>query len=100
MTVEYNQDSPYAITEMHGNVLDVYTHRSIPYDADDVLFTITLTYHHRPDLLAYDLYNNSNLWWVFAVRNPNAMQDPIWDFRTGIKIYLPKQETLQSVLGI
>jgi len=100
MTVEYRQDSPYAITEMYGDVLDTYTHRSIPYKQDDVLFTIISTYQYRPDLLAYDLYNNPNLWWVFMVRNPNAMKDPIWDFRVGQQIYLPKQSTLESVLGI
>jgi len=100
MTVEYRQDSPYGITEMFGNFLDIYTHRSIPYKQDDVLFTITSTYQYRPDLLAYDLYNNPNLWWVFMVRNPNAMQDPIWDFKVGTQIYLPKQATLDSVLGV
>ena len=100
MSVEYRQDSPYALTEMYGNFLDVYTHRPIPFYQDDVLFTINITYQYRPDLLAYDLYNNQNLWWLFAVRNPNAIQDPIWDFVINRKIFIPKQETLQTVLGI
>jgi len=100
MTVEYRQDSPYAQTRMQGTYLDIYEPRPIPSYADDVLFTINATYQFRPDLLAYDLYSNQNLWWVFAVRNPNAIEDPIWDFRIGKKIYIPKQDTLTKALGI
>jgi len=100
MTVEYRQDSPYAQTRMQGTYLDIYEPRLIPSYADDVLFTINATYQFRPDLLAYDLYSNQNLWWVFAVRNPNAIEDPIWDFRVGKKIYIPKQATLSKALGI
>jgi hypothetical protein len=100
MTVEYRQDSPYAQTRMQGTYLDIYEPRPIPSYADDVLFTVNATYQFRPDLLAYDLYNNQNLWWVFAVRNPNAIEDPIWDFRVGKKIYIPKQATLSKALGI
>ena len=100
MTVEYRQDSPYAQTRMQGTYLDIYEPRPIPSYADDVLFTINATYQFRPDLLAYDLYSNQNLWWVFAVRNPNAIENPIWDFRVGKKIYIPKQATLSKALGI
>ena len=100
MTVEYRQDSPYAQTRMQGTYLDIYEPRPIPSYADDVLFTVNATYQFRPDLLAYDLYSNQNLWWVFAVRNPNAIEDPIWDFRVGKKIYIPKQATLSKALGV
>lgn len=100
MDAEYRQDSPYAQTRMQGTFLDIYEHRPIPSHADDVLFTINTTYQYRPDLLAYDLYNNERLWWVFAVRNPNAIEDPIWDFVIGKKIYIPKQDTLSQALGI
>jgi hypothetical protein len=85
---------------MQGTYLDIYEPRPIPNYADDVLFTVNATYQYRPDLLAYDLYNNERLWWVFAVRNPNAIEDPIWDFRIGKKIFIPKQDTLTKELGI
>jgi hypothetical protein len=100
MAVEYRQDSPYGLTRMQGDYLDILEYRPIPYNTDDVLFTITSTYQYRPDLLAFDLYDNANLWWVFVVRNPNVIEDPLWDFRTGIKIYIPKQDTLNTVLGV
>jgi hypothetical protein len=51
-------------------------------------------------LLAYDLYTNSGLWWVFKARNPNVLDDPIFDFKAGTKIYIPKKTTLVSNLGI
>jgi hypothetical protein len=98
--VEYRQDSPYANTQLYSNYLDILEHRQLPYNEDDVLFTITRGYQYRPDLLAYDLYSNGNLWWVFAARNPNSIEDPIWDFRVGLKIYLPKQTILEDILGV
>jgi hypothetical protein len=52
-------------------------------------------------LLAYHLYNDSRLWWVFAARNPNRLGfDPYFDFVAGIQIYIPKLETLRQYLGI
>jgi hypothetical protein len=58
-------------------------------------------YEFRPDLLAYDLYNDSRLWWVFAERNPNKLgYDPYFDLVAGIEIYIPKMGTLAQVLGI
>ena len=98
--VEYRQDSPYVSTQFYGDYLDVLEYRQLPYNKDDVLFTITSVYQYRPDLLAYDLYGNGNLWWVFTARNPNSIEDPIWDFRVGLKIYLPKQNVLEDVLGV
>jgi len=97
---DYRQDSAYATTEMHGDFLDVMSYRNLPIHDDDALFTITSTYTNRPDLLASDLYNNPNLWWVFQVRNPNTIKDPVWDFVVGLQIYLPKQDTIEQALGL
>jgi hypothetical protein len=62
---------------------------------------ITKVYEFRPDLLAYDLYGDSKLWWVFAVRNPNRLgEDPYFNFTSGLEIYVPKLDTLKAALGI
>jgi hypothetical protein len=50
-------------------------------------------------MLAFDLYDNATLWWVFYQRNPNTLQAPPLDFKEGTLIYLPKITTLKSVLG-
>lgn len=97
---DYRSDSPYANTNTYSYYLDVLTPRSLPPRRDDVLHTLTQVHEYRPDLLAYDLYGNSNLWWVFIARNPNAFEDPIWDFRVGQKFYIPKKDVLTAALGI
>jgi hypothetical protein len=97
----YPQTSPYFTTGIvNGNFLDVMIDRPIPKLASDRYWIITETYNNRPDMLAYDLYNNPKLWWVFASRNPNALKDPLFDFTVGKGIYLPENATLIQVLGI
>lgn len=96
----YSNTSPYSDTQFVGSYLDVITFRNLPYEKDDILFEITAQYEYRPDLLAYDLYKDSNLWWVFSVRNKDTILDPIYDMVAGKKIYLPKQTTMVKVLGI
>ena len=96
----YNQTSPYYKTDVVDGYLDVLTFRDLPYERDDVLFEVTNTYENRPDLLAYDLYADANLWWVFAVRNKSVIKDPIFDMTAGTKIYLPKLASIKKVLGM
>lgn len=99
MSVQYSKISPYALTSINGNFLDVMENRSIPKLPDDVQFKINATYKYRPDLLAHDLYGDAGYWWVFAARNPNRIKDPIFDFKPGVTIFLPKKSTLVSALG-
>lgn len=99
-SVTYKNTSPYAATSKFGQFLDVMTSRKINARDDDVLFTITTVYQYRPDLLAHDLYGDSALWWVFAMRNPNALKDPLFDFYPGVTIYVPTKTNLTSDLGL
>lgn len=97
----YKASSPYSKTSVvNGDYLDVMTNRDIPKNTNDIFFVINQTYHLRPDLLAYDLYNDGNLWWVFAQRNPNTIKDPLFDFVAGKGIYLPQIDVLIAALGI
>jgi hypothetical protein len=99
--ISYSQSSPYYLTKVYKNIfLDAMVNRSIPADITDVYWQITVTYNYRPDLLAYDLYNDSKLWWVFAQRNPNTLKDPMFDFTTGTYIYLPQLTNLQTTLSL
>jgi len=97
---QYNKSSPYYTTSVTNNYLDVINFRDIPAQADDIYFEITKNYENRPDLLAYDLYKDVGLWWVFAVRNKSTIKDPVFDFTAGTKIYLPKITTLKTALGV
>lgn len=101
MAYKYGKNSPYAKTntDPSGKYLDIYVSRPIPASPSDTSYVIEPKYHLRPDLLAYDLYGNSTLWWVFAERNPNALTDPVGSFRSGVTINLPEVNALISALG-
>lgn len=96
----YRKTSAYFSTNLYGKFLDIMTPRTITAYGDDTEMTITQAYEYRPDLLAYDLYGDANLWWVFAMRNPNVLKNPIGDFFAGQVILLPKQDTLKADLGL
>jgi len=97
----YSASSPYYNTSIvNSKFLDVMINRGIPMQPSDVYWKITPVYQYRPDMLAYDLYTDSRLWWVFAQRNPNTLADPYGDFITDTGIYLPKLDLLKQVLGI
>jgi hypothetical protein len=100
MTARYGTTSPYYLTGYSQFFLDVMTNRPIPKLPDDRYWSITPVYQYRPDLLAYDLYQTSQLWWVFYQRNPNTLTRPPLDFAAGVQIYLPQISTLQTALGI
>lgn len=95
----YDKKSAYVNTDVVNYYLDLWVNRPITKYADDVIFTITEVYNMRPDLLAYDLYDDAELWWVFAQRNPDTLKNPLLDFTTGTEIYIPKLDTLRSELG-
>ncbi len=97
---KYSSTSPWYRTTITNNYLDIMTVRPVSAEMDDKKFTIVGQYHLRPDLLAYDIYDTPKLWWVFAQRNMNVIDDPIFDFTTGTVIYLPEKSRLFKMLGI
>jgi len=100
MASTYSTLSPYSNTPINGFYLDLLNHRAIPKLAEDPEMMINDVYEFRPDLLASDLNGESGLWWVFAVRNPGLIEDPINDFTAGKIIKLPKKSSLVTYLGI
>lgn len=99
-SITYSKNSPYFTTPQTNNYLDVMNIRDITPLANDPLFRLTSQYKHRPDLLAFDLYQDPGLWWVFAMRNKDVIRDPIYDMIPGTKIYLPQLQQLKRILGI
>ena len=97
---KYSATSPYFSTPQNEINLETLVPRPITAEDDDQSYTIERTYAYRPDLLAFDLYGNQNLWWVFASRNPNTIKDPIWDFREGLRFYIPKKSNVEQALGL
>ena len=79
--------------------LDINSLPTIPKSVEDDIYIIDARYHERPDLLAYDRYGSSRLWWVFALRNPDLIEDPIRDFKSGLQIRLPQKGVLETILS-
>ncbi len=96
----YRNNSPWYNTQQNNLHLELINIRPIPAETDDFLYSIENQYKHRPDLLAYDLYGDSKLWWVFTQRNMEIIKDPIFDFIPGTRIYLPKKSNLAQFLGV
>ena len=97
---KYSATSPYFLTPQIDVNLETFVPRTITSEADDQSYTIGRTYAYRPDLLSYDLYGTPRLWWVFAQRNPDQLEDPIYDFKPGVTIQLPKASNINTDLGI
>ena len=100
MAAQYKNTSPWYNTQVKNTYLDVLSIRPVSAEKDDFLYTIQAQYAYRPDLLAYDLYGDAALWWVFAQRNMDILLDPILDFVPGTQIYVCKSSSLTTVLGL
>jgi len=100
MATKYSKSSPYYTTPVYGTFLDLLEKRNVDFKKDDVIYTIERQFEYRPDLLAFQLYGNAGLWWVFQARNPNVIADPLGDFVAGTKIRIPKLKDLTATLGL
>ena len=97
---KYSSTSPWYNTPQNELYLEFWRPRPIPADSDDFTYEISPKYNYRPDLLAFDLYGSPRLWWVFAQRNADVLFDPVYDFRAGTIIKLPKKSLLLKALGL
>mgnify|MGYP006267502299 CR=1 FL=1 len=99
--VTYEKNSPYYSTSQVTNYvgyLDFWNGQYILPQSTDTQYQLPAAYNLRPDLFSFSLYGTSALWWVFMLRNPNVIKDPVWDFVTGINIYAPSKDSLARIL--
>jgi hypothetical protein len=54
---------------------------------------------NRIDLFSYQQFGTSRLWWVIALANADMIKDPIWDFKSGMKVFIPRDSTLLEKLA-
>ena len=91
--------SPYKNTPFtQSGALGMLNISPVPAYLDDQLYEIEPQYNHRPDLLAYDLYRDNRLWWVFGQRNLDIIEDFVYDIKTGTKIYIPQPDKVKSMM--
>ena len=81
--------SQYSLTPVKNWYLDLWVPRTVTASDHEPIITIPPAFDQRPDLLSQQEYGTPKLWWVFAIRNPDLIIDPINDFIAGIEIYVP-----------
>ncbi len=97
--VNYRAGSPWAATSQENWYLDNMRYRDIRRDATDELITLESRYQFRPYNLSFDKYGSRDYWWVFMQLNMNVIRDPIYDFVTGIQIFVPTKDRLLASMG-
>lgn len=97
--VIYNSKTPYATTPQDSFFLGYFQDRPIPADDTDIQILVESRHHNRPDVLAYDLYQNSAYSWVFMRMNMDLIKDPIRDLKEGMVIKVATLEKLKRLIG-
>lgn len=90
MALKFKDTSPYLQTPIKNWYLDLWVPRSVPKSDFDKIVIIPPAFDQRPDLMSQQEYGTPRLWWVFAVRNPDLLIDPINDFVSGLEIFVPE----------
>lgn len=89
MAQNLKDSSQYYLTPVSNFFLDRWVPRVIPKNDFDKIIIIPAAFDQRPDLLSQQEYGTPRLWWVFCIRNPDLIIDPINDFVAGLEIYVP-----------
>lgn len=92
----HEQTSMYKKTPVEDFYLGYWVNIDIPPQDDDEIISISPEHDGRPDLYAHQKYGSSKYFWVFFMRNKDILFDPIDDFKTGIKIYVPSINTVKK----
>jgi hypothetical protein len=75
------------IKDIKGNGGGIPKYPSIPLQYSDIYVTTTIG--DRFDILAQQYYNDSSLWWVISIANPQLPQGSYYP-PTGIQIRIPR----------
>lgn len=86
----YKNNSVYRSTPLTRRQLDIYQPPVKKNINDAKKITVSAKYHGRPDLLAYDLYGDGQLWWIFVIYNMDKLVDPLKDLKAGMELIVPK----------
>lgn len=92
----YSTKSLYASTSINGRFMSFYLHRQINPDYRDTVEIVKQEYHLRPDLFALDHYGDEQLFWVVPVRN--GLQDLLFDFRVGLRVFVPSLDRVKELV--
>lgn len=95
---KFDSNTFYGNCLNNGFFMGYYNHRNLPKSPTDYYYIIPTKYDLKPGLLAYDLYGDAQLLWVFSIFNRDILQDPLFDFRAGKIIRIPTKDRLEEIL--
>ena len=93
-----NTSSLYKYTKKNSYYMSYYNPVDIPFDSSDYLYEVPAKYNNKPGRLAYDLYGDERLGWIFRYFNNDKINDPIFDLKQGMIIRLPVAERLRKYI--
>lgn len=82
----YDGSDVYFYGDERKLTLGTYERHDFPESSADKYLVLSPGYEFRPDLLAWDAYGTTELWWVLLEANNIA---DIFDFKAGINIRIP-----------
>jgi phage tail protein X len=68
----------------------------IPLSIDDIYTTTSVG--DRLDLIAYQFYNDVDLWWVITTANPDVIRRDSFNLTSGLQIRIPNPSSISNIL--
>ena len=98
-SVTIPRTSEYATTPVYRSGQDLVLglrRASILPDPSDRILEVKQAFEGRLDLVAYDVYQDVNLWWVIA--DLNKIVDPMTELRAGLRIRIPSPARVRQAI--
>lgn len=94
---KYSTFSPYSKVKQTWYLNYFSPKGLLPADSDTV-YVIEGQFNQQPWRLAKKLYGNERLYYIFALLNPNILEDPVYDFKAGVEIRIPTMKRIKEYL--
>ena len=96
----YSEKSYLKNTGIRKFFLDVAKLPKINFTTGDYVI-VPPECENRIELFSYQQYGTSRLWWVIALANADVIKDTIWDFKSGMTVFVPRdQQLLEKLSGV
>ena len=97
-TTGKNQYLDTPIKDFYLDLAKLPKAEDIVYGKTTETIVVDPKFQHRPDLLSYSLYGNSNYWWVIALINRNQLRDPIRNLKAGMVLRVLNKADIAGVV--
>jgi hypothetical protein len=98
MATGKNQYSNTPVTDFYLDLSVLPTATELINGRKTEAIVVEPRFQHRPDLLSYNLYGNSNYWWTIVLINRNQLKDPIRDLKAGMILRVLNKADIAGVV--